>query len=468
MSSADSPPSLHYSASDWVIRHPSIDHDIMIIGAGQTGLALAAGLQRAGVRRVGLVESHPDPDHVGIWDSTARMHKLRTLKSLPGPEMSEALLSYQTWYEARHGQDAYQRLDRIGRSSWAQYLRWFAVQTSAPIRRGVKLADVNSVSGGLELSLVDSLGAQWTERCRHLVVATGFAGSGSPVIPAAVKRGLPASAYRHTSEPIDLASLSGRRVAVIGAAASAFDIAASALENGAVEVRMLCRANALPGGARWRHTGFKGYAHFYDLPDAQRWELLKALRARAVHPPADSVERATRHANFHLHLGAHVVSARTLNGDIVLETSHGPLSADELVLGTGYRTSLDSSGPLSNLAPRILKWGQRYQPPPHAKDDDLAAHPYLGPRFECLGTDPTDREIGRIVCCNQLAFASFGRIIGDVPSMGFALPRIVNGLCRALFLEDAGAHVQRIATLPLDVELPESAWRPSVWEEVSP
>ena len=440
----------------------------MIIGGGQTGLALAAGLQRAGIRRVSLVESNPDPDHVGIWESTARMHTLRTLKSLPGPEMSEASLSYQAWSEARHGPDAYQKLDRISRSSWAEYLRWFGVQTSAPIRRGVKLVGVTTVSGGLELSLADRLGAQWVERCRHLVLATGFSGSGSPTIPAAVRHGLPASAYRHTSDPIDLASLGDQRVVVIGAAASAFDIAASALEHGAAEVRMLCRADALPAGTRWRHTGFEGYAHFYDLPDAQRWELLRTLRARAVHPPVDSVERATRHENFFIHLGTAISSARTWNGGILLETSHGPLSTDALVLGTGYRTSLESSGPLSGLAPRILRWGQRFQPASQARDDDLAAHPYLGPRFECIGTDSTDHEIGRIVCCNQLAFASYGRIIGDVPSMGFALPRIVNGLCRALFLEDADAHVQRIATLPLNVELPESAWRPSAREVVSP
>ena len=53
------------------------------------------------------------------------MNLLRTPKALPGPELGIPALSFQAWYEARHGQAAYTAIDRIERIDWADYLSWY-------------------------------------------------------------------------------------------------------------------------------------------------------------------------------------------------------------------------------------------------------------------------------------------------------------------------------------------------------
>ena len=55
---------------------------------------------------------------------------------------------------------------------------------------------------------------------------------------------LPVRFRAHTADPIDFQALRGRRVAVLGAGASAFDNAAMALEAGAAEVTLFCRRRA--------------------------------------------------------------------------------------------------------------------------------------------------------------------------------------------------------------------------------
>ena len=63
-----------------------------------------------------------------------------------------------------------------------------------------------------------------------------------------VHENLPKEYWAHTTESIDFAPLAGKRVAVIGAGASAFDYAATALEAGAAGVDLFFRRPELPSG----------------------------------------------------------------------------------------------------------------------------------------------------------------------------------------------------------------------------
>ena len=65
---------------------------------------------------------------------------------------------------------------------------------------------------------------------RKLVLATGIEGAGVRRVPDFVRDNLPRETWAHTSDTIDFAPSPGRRVAVIGGGASAFDNAATALE----------------------------------------------------------------------------------------------------------------------------------------------------------------------------------------------------------------------------------------------
>ena len=111
--------------ANWVPDRPGIDHTVAIIGGGQTGCALAFALRRAGIGKVTVLDAAPDEQRAGIWLNAARMNLLRTPKALPGPELGIPALSFQAWYEARHGEQAYAAIDRIKRTDWADYLRWY-------------------------------------------------------------------------------------------------------------------------------------------------------------------------------------------------------------------------------------------------------------------------------------------------------------------------------------------------------
>ena len=67
-------------------------------------------------------------------------------------------------------------------------------------------------------------------RARRVVLATGIEGSGQWDVPASIRDGLPRRLWAHTREDIDFGALAGKRVAVLGAGASAFDNAATALD----------------------------------------------------------------------------------------------------------------------------------------------------------------------------------------------------------------------------------------------
>ena len=73
--------------ANWVPDRAGIDHNVAIIGGGQTGCALAFALRRAGVGKVTILEAAPDEQRAGIWLNAARMNLLRTPKTLPGPEL---------------------------------------------------------------------------------------------------------------------------------------------------------------------------------------------------------------------------------------------------------------------------------------------------------------------------------------------------------------------------------------------
>ena len=118
---------LSYPATPWVTPRATPEgfpvHATIVVGAGQSGLALAAALRRDGVDDVVVLDRAPAGQE-GVWDTFARMEELRTPKVLNGMDFGCPSLSVQAWYTARHGAAAWAGLERIPRQAWAEYLRW--------------------------------------------------------------------------------------------------------------------------------------------------------------------------------------------------------------------------------------------------------------------------------------------------------------------------------------------------------
>src|ERR1700723_473814 len=139
--------------ANWVPDRPGIDHNVVIIGGGQTGCAFAFALRRAGIGKVSVIDVAPDAKAAGIWTTNARMKILRTPKTLPGPELGIAALSFQAWYEARHGADAYRAFERIPRQAWVDYLEWYRQFLGIDVRYATRLKRIEPAGRHFRLHL---------------------------------------------------------------------------------------------------------------------------------------------------------------------------------------------------------------------------------------------------------------------------------------------------------------------------
>src|SRR5207253_10086374 len=155
-------------------------------------------------------------------------------------EVGLPTLGLQAWYEARHGAEAYAAIDRIARLAWADYLDWYRGFLGVQVRYATRVVRIEPVSGAavqhFRLHLETNAGAR-IETARKVILANGVAGNGAPFVPAVLSQAVAAGLAAHTADAIDFGALRGKTVAVLGAAASAFDAAAVALEAGAAAVR---------------------------------------------------------------------------------------------------------------------------------------------------------------------------------------------------------------------------------------
>ena len=420
--------------ANWVPDRPGIDHNVAIVGGGQTGCALAFALRRAGIGKVTILEAAADEQRAGIWLNAARMNMLRTPKGLPGPELGIPALSFHAWFEARHGQEAYDAIERIKRTDWADYLSWYKHFLGITPRYSTRLDRIEPAGDHFRLHLETPTGAS-VETARKIILATGFRGGGERFIPDVLTKNLPPSRYSHTEDTIDFTALRGKTVGVIGAAASAFDAAGVALEQGAAAVHLFCRRAAVAAtpviGARFFAGAIDNY---HQLSDADRWlHAVRFFRAGSM-PTTDAIERAVKFPNFHLHLAAPWTDAVERDGHAVT-TIHGTTyRLDHVIAGTGYSADLAARPELRDFDGQILRWRDRYTPPADEQDEMLAAYPYLGAGHEFMEKTPGSAPLLRhIHVQNPSGFVSFGLPIGDVPCMKRDIPVITGRISADLF-----------------------------------
>ncbi|WP_439393875.1 FAD-dependent oxidoreductase [Bradyrhizobium sp. PMVTL-01] len=448
---------------NWVPDRHGVDHNVAIIGGGQSGSAFAFALRRAGIGRVTVIDAAQDAASSGPWLSSARMHRLRTPKSLPGPELGLPGLSFQAWYEARNGAAAYEAIDRISRIDWAAYLDWYRKTLGIEVRYRTKLLRIEPAADHLRLHL-DVAGEARTETARKIILASGFPSNGGPSVPDVLSRNLPKQLYAHTLEAIDFGKLRDKSVAVLGSAASAFDAAAVALEAGAREVHLFARRDKIASEPVIRTRGYPGaYDNYGALPDAVRWHQAIRFRRAGSTPPPDAIVCAVKFPNFHLHLGAPWTSAKPFGRRLLATTPQGDIAFDFVIAGTGYQVDLAKRAELAGFADAILLWRDRYTPNADEQDETLGAHPYLGAGHEFMEKEPGRApHLRNIHVFNPAAFVSFGLPIGDVPSFKRDIPGVVARISRDLFLDDLPAHEARING-PIADDFEPSLYASAVW-----
>lgn len=414
--------------------------DVLIVGAGQSGLATAFGLKRASVDNV-LVLDRTERGLEGPWLTFARMRTLRSPKDYTGPDLDIPSLTYQSWHTAKFGKEAWQALDLIRREDWADYLLWFRDVVDIPVRNGAEVISIKSAGDLIEVHVKTGDDQVSVMFARKVVLATGQDGMGCWWMPSDIAA-LPKELRAHAADDIDFERLEGKTVAVVGAGASAFDNAATALESGAREVLVLCRRDAPQVIQPYRWLTFRGFLdHLGDLDDPWRWRFMQHILSLREGFPQQTYDRCARHSNFRLITGAPCRAHVDADQRVSLDTPKGTFRADLVIAATGVDMDFSRRSELAEFADNIATWRDCYEPPEPEEDDRLSRYPYLNGDFGLV-----EKEAGRIPWIGNIhvfsiaSTMSFGPSGSSINAMTTCVPKLVSSITKGLFRADVEQH----------------------------
>ncbi len=410
--------------------------DVLVVGAGMCGIAAATALLHKGIRNLLVLDRAPE-GREGPWMTYARMGTLRSPKHLPGPCAGIPSLTFRAWYEAQHGSEGWQALYKIPNADWQDYLTWLKHVLALPVRNQVAVTRLDPRPGCLRVTLGDGA----VLHARRVVLATGRDGVGGLAVPDCVDPALWPDLAAHTNEPIDFAALRGRRIAVLGGGASAWDNAATALEAGAAQAALYVRRAELPQVNKGRGSANPGFfGAWAALDPADRWQMLVYMHDLQSPPPHETVHRALALPGFAIHLATPVLAARPAGGGVVLDLPDRQDQADFLIVGTGFRIDLHHEPLLAPHADAIATWADRYTPPRDLVRPELGRFPWLGDGFELeerhAGACP---PLTRIHLFNHGATASLGAVASDIPGVNAGAERLASRMAAHFFREDIRA-----------------------------
>jgi cation diffusion facilitator CzcD-associated flavoprotein CzcO len=414
--------------------------DVVIVGAGMAGLVASAMLKRLGVDHQ-LVLDRARAGEEGPWVTFARMRTLRSPKELTGPAMGMPALTFRAFFEAQFGKTAWHALDRPSRTMWMDYLVWYRKVLNLPVRNEVSVEHIHARADDLFALDVRDAGGSQRILARHVVLATGRDGLGGAYVPPIADR-LDRRFWAHTADPIDFERLRGKRIAVIGAGASAMDNAAVALESGAARMDIFIRRPDLPRINKFTGLGSPGTVHgFAGLPDDWKWRFLDYATKQQTPPPRHSVLRVSAYPHAHFHFSSPIDDLAVVDDHLILTTPKGRYETDFIIFGTGFKVDFALRPELSEFVPHIRLWRDRFRTPAGMANAELEGSPDLGGSFEfqekVQGACPL---LSRLHCFSYPATLSHGKLSGDIPAISEGADRLARGIVRQLFVDDRETH----------------------------
>jgi putative flavoprotein involved in K+ transport len=289
--------------------------DVIVIGGGQAGLAVAHYLRRTRLTHIVLDAAHAPG---GAWRSTwptLRLFSPADASSLPGWPMPAARDTYPT------------------RDEVVEYLTRYEQRVKLPVQRPVRVAAVRRAAGGFAV-----VGESGTLAARAVVSATGTAGA--PYVPSVPGQGRFTGRQLHSVDYGGPEAFAGQRVAIVGAGNSAAQILAevSRVADTIWAVREPPRfmADDVDGRAIFteasrRYREGNGETSIHDLGDIVMVPSVKEARGRGVLAPQPLFER--------------LVSDGAVWPDGRLER------LDAIIWCTGFHAALDHLAPLDVLEP---------------------------------------------------------------------------------------------------------------------
>jgi cation diffusion facilitator CzcD-associated flavoprotein CzcO len=323
------------------------DTDLLIIGAGPFGLAMAAYAQDHSIDYL-LVGRAMDS-----WRS--HMPQRMLLRSRCDWHLDPCEQYTIDRFLASRGLSR-EEVEPLNRDFYLEYVDWFQRQRGlVPIPELVQRLD--AAAGGFQATLQDGSLIQ----ANRVLLAIGFAYF--PHLPADLIARLPTGRYSHTCELVTFDHLRAKRCLIIGGRQSAFEWTALLAEAGAAAVHVSHR-HPTPrfANSEWAEIN-QMMARFVDEPgwyralaggeqaDVQRKFAQAKVKLEPWLWPRVDKENVT------LWPETQMVSCReTDHGDLHVRLDSGDtLSVDHVILATGYRVDMAQVPFLAagNLLPRL-------------------------------------------------------------------------------------------------------------------
>ncbi|NYS36225.1 FAD/NAD(P)-binding protein, partial [Streptococcus danieliae] len=132
----------------------------------------------------------------GPWQTPALMETLRSPKQVVGPALASPSLTFQAWFKAQFGNEAWEALDKIPRLQWGEYLQWFKTMTAPTLLSQHQLIDVKLPPQGRELTFETPNGSTHF-MAQHVIIATGMESFSEPNIPEFMDK-IPSDYWEHS------------------------------------------------------------------------------------------------------------------------------------------------------------------------------------------------------------------------------------------------------------------------------
>ena len=293
--------------------------DVVVVGAGQAGLATGFYLRRSGLS-YRLLDEQPAPGGAWRhgWDSL-RLFSPAQWSSLPGWLLPHA---------ARAPGDDYPARDEV-----VAYLTEYERRYELPVVRPVRVTGVRRAAGGGAL-LVESDAGRWTARA--VVSATGS--WARPFVPPLPGRDEFRGVQLHSAAYRGPAPLAGRRVVVVGGGNSGAQIAAELGEVAEVTWATLAPPAFLPEHVDGRYLFEQATARYRALREGRAPEPPRSLGDVVLVEPVRRARAAGR-------LTSVPMFARLAEHAVVWPDGREQ-PADAVIWSTGFRPALDYLRPL--------------------------------------------------------------------------------------------------------------------------
>ncbi|MFP3917815.1 FAD-dependent oxidoreductase [Lysinibacillus telephonicus] len=432
---------ISHIGTDWVkpvVHTEGHVYDVAIVGGGQSGLCTAFGLKRERITNITILDENPAGIE-GPWITYARMVTLRTPKHLPSIDLGIPSLTFQSWWIAQHGQESWDRMEKVPREEWMNYLKWYREVLELPVQNEVKVELIEPIGEKLYRLHLSGNGAKSNSiLTRKVVLATGIQGGGEWHVPDIIKKALPKSLYAHTSEAIDFETLKGKKVGILGGGASAFDNANFALSTGAKEVHTFVRRKEMVRINPMRILEQSGIIErYHTLNDAEKYTAMAHFFKINQPPTNDTFNRASSSEGFELHLDSPWLEVKETEEGAYVRTPHETFIFDYLIISTGLVTDPALRPELKAVEQYITRWGDVYKASPEIANTLIDAHPYLSRGFAFVpNSEEGKAALYGLFAFNYSALISCGISASALSGIRFAIPKLISAIADELFQDD--------------------------------